>query len=67
MDVVIRQTSSIFKLLSGEDESLLIWWDTLFVLDFSLDGFDRVGWLDIEGDGLSSQSFDENLHGYKIL
>jgi hypothetical protein len=28
LDVVIRQGSSIFELLSGEDQSLLIWWDT---------------------------------------
>jgi hypothetical protein len=53
-------------LLSGEDESLLIWGNTLFVLNFSLYGLNGVGWLNIEGDGLSGQSFDENLHGYKI-
>ena len=33
LDVVIRESSSIFELLSGEDESLLIWWNTLFILN----------------------------------
>ena len=35
LDVVVRKSSSILQLLSSEDESLLIWWDTLFVLDLS--------------------------------
>jgi hypothetical protein len=62
LDVVIREGSSIFKLLSGEDKSLLIWRDTFFVLDLGLDVFDGVCWLDIEGDGLSGKSLNEDLH-----
>ena len=37
LDVVISQSSAIFQLLAGEDESLLIGGDSLLVLDFSLD------------------------------
>jgi len=62
LDVVVTEGSSIFKLLSGEDKSLLIWWDTFFVLDLSLDVFNWVCWLNIKGDGLSSKSLYENLH-----
>jgi len=62
LDVVIRKSSAIFQLLTGEDESLLIWRDTFFVLDLSLDILDSVCWLDIEGDGLSCEGFDEDLH-----
>ena len=62
MDVVIGESSSILKLLSSEDESLLIWWDSFLVLDLSFHVFDGVCWLDIEGNGLSGQSFDEDLH-----
>jgi len=40
-------------LLSSEDKSLLIWWDSLFVLDFSLDCFNWVRWFDFKSDGLS--------------
>jgi hypothetical protein len=49
-------------LFSGEDKSLLIGWDSFFVLDFGLDGFDGVRSFDIQGDGFSGQSFDEDLH-----
>ena len=62
LDVVIREGSAVLKLLTGEDESLLIWWDTLLVLDLSLDVLNGVSWLDIEGDGLSCKGLDEDLH-----
>jgi hypothetical protein len=54
-----------FELLSCEDESLLIGRDAFLVLDFSLDGFDGVGGLDIKSDGLTREGLDEYLHGYK--
>jgi len=62
LDVVIRKGSSILELLSSEDKSLLIWWDTFFVLDLGLDVFDGVCWLNIKSDGFTSESFDEDLH-----
>lgn len=37
MDVVVRKGASIFKLLSSEDQTLLVWGDTFFVLDLGLD------------------------------
>ena len=68
LDVVVRKSSAIFQLLTGEDESLLIWGDTFFVLDLSLDIFDGVCWLDIEGDGLTCEGFNEDLHScLKVL
>jgi len=36
LDVVIRQGSAIFQLLSGKDQPLLIWWDTLFILKLKI-------------------------------
>ena len=42
LDVVVRKGAAVFKLLSSEDETLLIWWDTLLVLDLGLDVFDGV-------------------------
>ena len=62
LDVVVWKSSSIFKLLSSEDKSLLIWWDSFLILDLGLDVFDSVSWLDIKSDGLTCKSFDENLH-----
>jgi len=62
LDVVIRESSAIFKLLSGKDESLLVRWDAFLVLDLGLHIFDGVGWFNIKGDGLTSEGLDENLH-----
>ena len=62
LDVVVRKGSAILELLSSEDKSLLIWWDTFLVLDLGLDVLNRVSWLDIKGDGLTSESLDEDLH-----
>merc|ERR1712183_982766 len=31
LDVVVRQRPSVFQLFTGEDETLLVWWDAFFV------------------------------------
>ena len=62
LDVVVRKGSSILELLTSEDKSLLIWRNTFLVLDLGLNVLNSVGWLDIEGDGLTSESLDEDLH-----
>jgi len=62
LDVVVREGSSVLQLLSGEDKSLLIGGDTFLVLNLSLNILDGVTGLNVESDGLSGQSLDENLH-----
>ena len=62
LDVVVREGSYILKLLSGEDKSLLVRWDSLFVLDLGLNVVNGVAGLDVQGDGLASQCLDEDLH-----
>ena len=62
LDVVVGKGSSILELLTSEDESLLIWRNTFLVLDLGLDVLNSVCWLDIEGDGLTSEGLDEDLH-----
>ena len=54
LDVVVGQSSSIFKLLPGEDKTLLIWRDAFLVLNLRLNVVDGVRSLDIQGDGLAS-------------
>lgn len=39
---------------------------TLFILNFSLDILDGVAGLDLEGDGLASQSFHKDLHSATV-
>ena len=62
LDVVVTEGSTVFELLSGENESLLIGWDAFLVLDLSLDVLNGVTWLNIKGDGLASKGLDEDLH-----
>ena len=62
LNVVVGECAAIFKLLSGEDEALLVWWDALLVLDFGLDVVDGVAGFDFEGDGLAGERLDEDLH-----
>jgi hypothetical protein len=62
LDVVVGEGSSVFKLLSSEDESLLIGRDSFLVLNLGLDIFNGVSGLDIKSDGLSCEGLYENLH-----
>lgn len=62
LDVVIAQCAAVFELLSGENESLLIWGDSFLILNLRLHVIDGVGRLDIKGNGLTSKSLNEDLH-----
>jgi hypothetical protein len=53
LNVVIRKGAAVLELLSGEDETLLIRWDALLVLDLTLDVVDGVAGLNLEGDSLA--------------
>jgi hypothetical protein len=60
LDFIIREATAVFELLSGKDETLLVRRDVLLVLDFGLDIVDRVGGLDLKGDGLAGEGLDED-------
>jgi len=62
LDVVIRQSSPVLELLSGEDQSLLVWGNAFFVLDLRLDVVNRVRCFHIQGDCLTRQGLYEDLH-----
>jgi hypothetical protein len=62
LDVVVAKGSAIFKLFTGKDQSLLVWGDTLLVLNLRLDIVDGIARLDLEGDGFTSEGLDEDLH-----
>ena len=63
LDVVIRESATILKLLACEDQALLVGGNTFLILDLSLDVLNGVGGLNIQGDGLASQGLHEDLHG----
>ena len=67
LDVVVRKSSAILELLAGEDESLLIGRDAFLVLDLGLDVLNGVRGLNVEGNSLTSESLNENLHIYLLF
>merc|ERR1719433_2162318 len=62
LDVVVGQSPPILQLLPGKDQPLLVWWDALLVLDLGLHVLNGVTGLHLQGDGLTSQCLDKDLH-----
>jgi len=62
LDIVVAEGATILKLLSSEDQALLVRRDTLLVLDLRLDVVDSVAGLDLKSDGLARQGLDKDLH-----
>ena len=63
MNAVILQGVTVLKLLSGEDQPLLIGGNALLVLNLCFDIFNPVRGLHLECDVLAGQCLYENLHG----
>ena len=61
-NVVVAQRAAILKLLASKDQSLLVWRDTLLVLDLGLDVLNRVAGLNLKRDGLACQGLHKDLH-----
>jgi hypothetical protein len=62
LDIVIRQSATILELLSGENQTLLIWGNAFLILNLGLNIVDRVRRLHFERNGLAGESLDEDLH-----
>ena len=62
LNIVVTESSSIFQLLAGEDQALLIRWNALLILDFGLHVVDGVRRLDLKRDRLTRKGLDKNLH-----
>ncbi len=61
LDVVVTQHHGVIQLLSSKDESLLIGWDSFFVLNLGLHLGNGIGAFGIDGHCSSSESFHEDL------
>jgi hypothetical protein len=62
LDVVVRESAPILKLLSGEDQTLLVRGNSLLVLNLRLDVIDGVRRFDLESNGLAGEGLNEDLH-----
>jgi len=58
LDVVVGECAAVLKLLTSENETLLVGWDTFLILNLRLYVVDGVGGFNFEGDGLSGQGLD---------
>merc|ERR1719300_209779 len=64
LDVVVRQSSAIFKLFPCKDQPLLLWRNTFLVLNFRFYVGNCVVWLDIKSNGFTREGLDEYLHSH---
>merc|ERR1719423_495004 len=62
LDVIVGEGSSVFKLLSSKDQSLLVWGNAFLVLDLGLDVLNGIRRFNLQGNGLASESLDKDLH-----
>jgi len=62
LDVVVGEGASVLELFTSEDETLLVWGNSLLVLDLGLDVLNGVAGLDLKGDGLASERLHKDLH-----
>ncbi|KAG8122575.1 hypothetical protein E2320_018060, partial [Naja naja] len=62
LDVVVGEGAAIFQLLASKDQPLLVWRNAFLVLDLGLHILNGVTGLHLQGDGLPSQGFHEDLH-----
>jgi hypothetical protein len=62
LNVAIRKGTGVLELISVKDQTLVVRRDFFLVLNLGLDVADGIGRLDVQGDGLSGESFDEDLH-----
>ena len=62
LDVVVREGTAIFKLLTSKDETLLVGRNTLLVLNLLLDIVNSIRRFDLEGNRLAREGLDEDLH-----
>merc|ERR1719330_478368 len=64
LDIVIREGSSVFELLTGENQTLLLRWNSFLVLDLRFHIGDSIIWLNVQGDRFSREGFHKYLHSH---
>ena len=67
LNVVVREGASLLQLLPGENQALLVGRNTLLLLDLGLEVFDGIGGFRVQGDGLTSEGLDKQLHLYENI
>ena len=63
LNVVISECVVIFQLLACKEETLVVWWNSLLVLDFGFHFFDCVPDPNLKSNGFPSESLHKNHSG----
>ena len=61
LNVVVREGASILQLFTGKNQTLLVGWDPLLVLDLRFHVVDGVLRLDLQRNALPGESLDKDL------
>jgi hypothetical protein len=64
LDVVVRKSATVLKLLAGENQTLLVRRNALLILNLWLHIIDGIGGLDLKSDGLARKGLDEAVDQY---
>ena len=67
LNIVVRKGPVILELLPCKNQSLLVRWDALLVLDLSLYIRNRIRRLNFKGNSLACQGFHKHLHLFSTL
>merc|ERR1719183_374669 len=62
LNVVVGKSATVFQLLASEDQTLLVRWNALLILDLGLNIVNGIRSLHVKRDRFAGQSFDEDLH-----
>ena len=61
LNVVVRESFSILKLLAGKDQPLLIWMDAFYLMNLVLDRLNSVGGVDVKRDRFARECLNRYL------
>lgn len=59
LNVIVRESAAVLKLLASKDQALLVRGDALLVLNLRLDVVDGIRRFDLESDCLSGKGLDD--------
>ena len=59
LDIIVGKSTAIFELLASEDQALLVRRNSLLILDLCLDVINGVRGLNLQSNGLASESLDD--------
>ena len=67
LNIIVRERTSVFKLLARKNQTLLVRGNSLFILYLRFHVVDCVRRLNLQRDGLAGESLHENLDRKSVV